>query len=132
MQLDVDIKRRKLEQLTILIGRVNTNYNKLVKIDHLFQNIKNKLTQISNLKNQISKNQIQISKIQNSKLKFQKLNLLNEKAKIIKNSLLNINSIKQRINDVNNKLKIKLEQKNNFHKETGICPLCGSVIGEHK
>jgi len=212
LQLDVDIKRRKLEQLTVLIGRVNTNYNKLVKIDHLFQNIKNKLTQISNLKNQISKNQIQISKIQNSKLKFQKLNslyqiflyqvkintiktlisenqikiskfqnfklkfqtlntlikifknqiqisnlknqnskfqtliskiqnsklkfqklnLLNEKAQVIKNSLLNINSIKQRINDVNNKLAIKLEQKNNFHKETGICPLCGSVIGEHK
>ena len=65
------------------------------------------------------------SKIQNLKFLFEKLNVL-------KDLLLNMNNVKQQIEVNNKQIEDKVNEKNNLHKSSGVCPLCGSVIGETK
>lgn len=212
LELDVKLKQIKLDKLSIIINRVNLNYDKLVKIYSIYQNLTQNLIQIQNLKSKIQilnsklnlnsklkskiqnlnllfqiinsnlqiqtlKSKIQIlnsklnlnyklkikidslillitsknlmfniknfkSSIQNinsklnlnSKLKtkIENLNLLFEKRNTIKNLLLNINNVKQQIQIKDKQLQEKINEKENLHKTTGICPLCGSIIGEVK
>lgn len=212
LELDVKSKQIKLDKLNTIINRVNLNYDKLVKIYSIYQNLTQNLIQIQNLKSkiQILNSKLNLnsklkSKIQNLNLLFQiinsnlqiknlklqiqslnskldlysklksKINLLNLldeikssnniiknikfivqnlnsklnlnlqiKSKIqnltflfgklntIKNLLLNMNSIKQQIQIKDKQLQEKINEKENLHKTTGICPLCGSIIGEVK
>ncbi len=212
LELDVKSKKQKLEQLNSIINRINLNYDKLIKIYSIYQNLTQTLIQIQTLKSKIQilnsklnlnsklkfkiqnlnllfqiinsnlqiqtlKSKIQIlnsklnlnsklktkidslillitsknlmfniknfkSSIQNinsklnlnSKLKtkIENLNLLFEKRNIIKNLLLNMNNVKQQIQIKDKQLQEKINEKENLHKTTGICPLCGSIIGDVK
>lgn len=210
--IEVKSKKQKLDQLNTIINRVNLNYEKLIKIYSIYQNLTQNLIQLQNLKSkiqflnsklnlnlkikskvqnlnllfQIINSNLQIQnlkfKIQNTnsklnlklqikvkidslilltqsknlifniqnfksniqllnsklnlnsklKTKIENLNLLFNKFNIIKNLLLDINNIKQQIQTKNKQLQEKINEKDNLHKTTGICPLCGSIIGDTK
>ena len=153
LNLNLQIKS-KIQNLNLLFEIINSN-SKIQNLKSQIQNLNSKLNLYSKLKSKINllnlldeiKNSNNIIKntkcvIQNlnSKLnlnlqiksKIQNLNLLFGKLNTMKNLLLNMNSIKQQIQIKDRQLQLKIDEKNNLHKSSGICPLCGSVIGETK